>query len=118
MNKQFLLEQDLIEKRQTKAYVDGKQIVQENGTNPRIRRVSRSSSNNYALVSESYPEYEMRVILGSGVPPLNPQSLYEIEWISGVKTKYKSVDIRQSNNENLYVTIMLSTLPNQLDQPG
>lgn len=106
-NKEFLLSQDLIEQRKFKFYVDGVLIKQENGTNPRIRRVSQRNQNEFITVSETLPEYEIRIINYTGMPVFNPSSKYEIEFSINQKLLYKSVDIRRSYENNLYTIIYL-----------
>jgi hypothetical protein len=106
-SKQFLLDQDKIENRQFRFYVDGILITQSNGTNPRIRRVSQQNQNEFITITETLPEYEVRVINYPGMPVFNPSSKYEIDF-SGQKVLYKSVDIRRSYENNTYTIIYIT----------
>jgi hypothetical protein len=107
-NKQFLLNQDKIENRQFKFYVEGVLITQENDTNPRIRRVSQRTGNEFITISETLPEYEVRIINYPGMPVFNPSSKYEIEFTTNQKVLYKSVDIRRSYENDMYTTIYVA----------
>lgn len=111
MNKQFLLEQDRIENRQFEFYSDGVLITQENGTNPRIRRIGNQQQLEYAAINETVPDYEVRIILSTGMSFLL-NSVYEIEFSSTVRKKYKCVNIIGSNEPGLFVKIILA-LDNQ-----
>lgn len=105
-NKKFLLSQDLAEQRQTQFFFEGVRITQENGTNPRIRRLSNRESNEFITISESLPEYSVRVINYSGTPTFTTTAIY---WIlfGSQKIPYKCLDIKKSSEEGLYTTLYL-----------
>ncbi len=105
MNKDFLLEQDLVENRQNKFYYNNQLVLQSNGTNPRIRRIGSEEKLQYAAITETSPDYEVRIILSEGMQFLLNAN-YELE-LNGVKRKYKCVDIIPSYEDNLYVKIIL-----------
>lgn len=111
MNKEFLLEQDFIENRQFKLYQDGLLIRQQNNTNPRIRRLGTEARLQYAAISETVPDYEVRVVLDDWMD-FKLESVYEIEFSSTLKKTYKCVAINGSNEPGLYVRIILA-LDNQ-----
>ena len=111
MNKQFLLDEDKRENRQFQLIVDGTGIKQENKTNPRIRRMSARSANEFMSVSESLPDYEVRVILNKRKPAFSLQSVYQIVFDSTSKQSYKAVDIRASNEPDLYTKIFVVKIP-------
>ena len=112
MNKEFLLEQDLIENRQFKFYSNGVLVQQQNGTNPRIRRLGTEQQLQYAAINETVPEYEVRVVLSNGMNFLL-NSVYEIEFSISLRKKYKCVNIIGSNEPGLFVKIILA-LDNQV----
>jgi len=107
VNKTFLLDEDLKENRQFKFYVDDSLVKQENGTNPRIRRLSARTANEFMTISESLPDYEVRVINDIDQPPFRLSSIYEIEFSADEKLKYKAIDIRASYEQDLYVKIYI-----------
>jgi len=106
MNRDFLLNQDLLENRQFKFYQDSVLIKQSNGTNPRIRRIGTEQKLQYTAITEMIPEYEVRVILS---PTMNfrLESVYSIEYSSNLIINYKCVAIEPSNEQGLYVKIIL-----------
>lgn len=106
INKQFMLDEDSRENRQFKLIVDGVTIKQENGTNPRIRRMTTRQANEFMSVSESLPDYEVRVILNNKQPVFSLRSSYKISF-GGEPISYKIIDIRTSNEQDLYVKLFL-----------
>jgi hypothetical protein len=108
MNKAFLLEQDLLENRQVQFIYNGVVITQENGTNPRIKRLSARAANDFITVAEKLPDYEVRVILPV-VVAFTVNGKFQINWQPQI-IDYKAIDIKASFEEGLFVIIYLAKL--------
>ena len=108
-NRQFMLDEDKKENRQFQLIVDGVTILQDNGTNPRIRRMTTRQANEFMSVSESLPDYEVRVILNDKQPVFSLQSSYKLVF-GGNPIEYKIIDIRTSNEQDLWVKLYLVKL--------
>lgn len=112
MNKQFLLDQDLIENRQFQLIVDDKIIKQENRTNPKITRLGTQRKLEFSAITETVPDYEVRVVLDTSMT-FDIESKYQIRFDSDLIKTYKCVGIEPSREEGLYVKIILC-LDNQV----
>jgi len=111
-NKDFLLNEDLKENRQFQLIVDGTTIRQENGTNPRIRKIGTDKRLQYAAIGEFLPEYEARIVLGSSMN-FRVESIYQIRFSQDMIKTYKCVAIEPSYEQGLYVKVILA-LDNQV----
>lgn len=109
-NKKFLLDEDKRENRQFQLIVDGVVIKQENNTNPRIRRLTARQANEFMSISETLPDYEVRVILNNKQPVFSLRSTYKLVF-GGEPINFKIIDIRASNEPDLFLTLFLSKIP-------
>ncbi len=112
VNSDFLLQQDLLENRQLQLIVDGIVIKQSNGTNPRIKRLGDQRRLQFAAISETVPDYEVRVVLSSEMQ-FKLESIYQIRFDENTIKTYKCVGIESSYEQGLYVKIILA-LDNQV----
>jgi hypothetical protein len=106
-SKLFLLQQDLIENRKYQLFSNNILVTQENGTNPRIRRMSDKSRNEFITVSESLPDYSARVILGNNQPILRVSNDYKIKFSDTEIIDCRCIDIKKSYEQDVYVTLYL-----------
>lgn len=70
--KQFVLDNDAVEGRTWQAWTNGAQIVQSNGTNPRIRQLGLRDAGEFALQMDRVMGqlYEVRIVKDDDIAPL------------------------------------------------
>lgn len=116
-NRAFLLDQDLRESRDWQIYYESSpgikaQIIQSNGTNPKINRLSLKQLSDFQNVSNLVPSYMVRVVLNTVIEPiLRTNKNYFLSLDGGITSiKTICVHIEPSKSQGLYYTLYLQEL--------